>query len=230
MRECVPTTKAMKISSALKVHPVFGLALLVLLLVSCAPRYAMKAAMTPDEENQRQAIIDYAASLIGTSNLRPINRNFKNDCSGFVNGVYAVKRRKIAYANVRKDRSLSESLFLTMEGRGLAFMEGRPNIADAVFFRNTYQTPYNSVTHVGLVEKVGDDGTVSILHYASGRVGRISMNLRHPDTHKDQAGRIINDYVRKDPSGRGRKDYLAGSLFHAFGDVFTYTGGSRRDD
>jgi peptidoglycan DL-endopeptidase CwlO len=200
------------------------------LFTSCAPRYAVRAALAPGEENQRQAIVDYAASLVGTNNLRPINQNFKNDCSGFVNGVYAMKGRKIAYAKVRKDRSLSQSLFLTLEDKGLAFKEGRPNVADAVFFSNTYRTPYNSITHVGLVEKVGDDGTVSILHYASGKVARISMNLRHPDTHKDPGGRTINDYVRKDAGERSRKEYLAGALFHSFGDIFTYTEANRRDD
>jgi hypothetical protein len=135
-----------------------------------------------------------------------------------------MKGRRIRYTKVRKDRSLSESLSLTLEDRGLAFKDGRPNIADAVFFRNTYQTPYNSITHVGLVEKIGGDGTVSILHYASGKVARISMNLRHPDTYKDPSGRVINDYVRKDPGGKSRKEHLAGALFDSFGDVFQYTG------
>jgi hypothetical protein len=200
------------------------------LMGACTPRYAVRAALTTDEATQRQAIADYAASLAGTSNLRPVNQNFKNDCSGFVNGVYAMMGRKILYTKVRKDRSLSESLFLTLEDRGQTFTDGRPNVADAVFFSNTYQTPYNSITHVGLVEKVGDDGTVTILHYASGKVGRISMNLRHPDTHKNPDGRVINDYVRKDPGGGSRKQYLAGALFHSFGDLFAYTGGDRHDD
>jgi len=194
---------------------------------ACAPRYARRAELPPGEENQRQAIVDYAAGLLGVSDLRSLNKNFKNDCSGFVNGVYAMKGRTIAYAKVKKDRSLSESLCLTLEDKGLAFREGRPNVADAVFFSNTYQAPYNSITHVGLVEKIGDDGTVSILHYASGKVSRISMNLRHPDTHKDEDGKVLNDYVRKDPGGKGRKNYLSGARFHSYGDVFQFTGNQR---
>jgi peptidoglycan DL-endopeptidase CwlO len=199
----------------------------VCLIGACAPRYAMRQKLTPGEENRRQEIVDYAASLVGTSNLRPINQNFKNDCSGFVNGVYAIKGRKIAYTKVKKDRSLSESLFLTLESKGLTFKEGPPNVADAVFFSNTYQTPYNSITHVGLVEKISGDGTVSILHYASGKVARISMNLRHSGTYKDEDGKVLNDYVRKNADGKSRKQYLAGMLFHSFGDVFQYTGDQR---
>jgi hypothetical protein len=193
------------------------------LLASCAPRYAMKGEVTAQEQDGRQAIVDYAKTLLNTSDLRAVNRNFKNDCSGFVNGVYAMQGRKIAYTKVRRDRSLSESLYLTLEDKNLAFKDRMPAIADAVFFRNTYQTPYNSVTHVGLVEKVSGDGTVTILHYASGRVARISMNLRHPNERADGDGKVINDYVRKDNGGAPRKDYLAGMLFYSYGDVYRYT-------
>ncbi len=192
-------------------------------LVSCAPRYVMKSEVSGAEQDGRQAIVDYAKTLLNTSDLRAVNRNFKNDCSGFVNGVYAMQGRKIAYTKVRKDRSLSEALCLTLEDKNLVFKDRMPNVADAVFFRNTYQTPYNSVTHVGLVEKVGGDGTVTILHYASGRVARISMNLRHPGERSDGDGKVINDYVRKDNGGAPRRDYLAGMLFYSYGDVYRYT-------
>jgi hypothetical protein len=197
--------------------------LALLLFVSCAPRYVMKSEVSGAEQDGRQAIVEYAKSLIGTSDLRAISKNFKNDCSGFINGVYAMQGRKIAYIKVRKDRSLSESLYLTLEDRNCAFTDRLPNIADAVFFRNTYQTPYNSVTHVGLVEKVGADGTVTILHYASGKVSRISMNLRHPGDRVNDEGGVINDYVRKDNGGTPRKDYLAGRLFCSYGDIYRYT-------
>ncbi len=192
-------------------------------LVSCAPRYALKSEQTPAEQDGRQAIVEYARSLLGTSDLRAINKNFKNDCSGFVNGVYAVQGRKIAYTKVRKDHSLSESLYLTLEDRNCTYRERIPNSADAVFFRDTYETAYRGITHVGLVEKVGGDGTVTILHYASGKVARISMNLKHPGERTDGEGKVINDYVRKDSGGMARRDYLAGMLFYSYGDLYRYT-------
>lgn len=198
-------------------------AALALLGASCAPRYAVRADVPAAELEERRAIMAYAASLAGAGDLRAAGPDFKNDCSGYVNGVYAVNGRRIAYAKVRRDRPLSESLFLTLEGRNLASADRPPQVADAVFFRNTYDLPYDAVTHVGLVEAVGDDGVVTILHYASGRVGRIRMDLRHPDTYKDGEGRVRNDYVRKSRDGAPRKDYLAGRLFRAYGDVYKYT-------
>ena len=194
-----------------------------LLMTACAPRYAIKGEVSGAEQDGRQAIVDYAKTLLNVSDLRGIDRNFKNDCSGFVNGVYAVKGRKIAYTKVRKDRSLSESLYLTLEDKNLVFKDRMPGIADAVFFRNTYETAFSGITHVGLVEKVGGDGTVTILHYASGRVARIVMNLRHPGERSDGEGNVINDYVRKDGGGMPRRDYLAGNLFHSYGDLYAYT-------
>ncbi|MCU0606977.1 MAG: hypothetical protein MUF78_06080 [Candidatus Edwardsbacteria bacterium] len=197
--------------------------LAALLPAACAPRYAVRAGLPAAEQEGRREIMAYAATLVGTGDLRAVDRSFRNDCSGYVNGVFAISGRPIAYAKVRRDRPLSESLYRSLEHRGLVSAAGPPAPADAVFFRNTYDTPYDCITHVGLVEAVGDDGTVTILHYASGRVGRIRMNLRRPDVHRDAGGRVLNDYVRKSRDGSPRKDYLAGRLFQAFGDLYRYT-------
>lgn len=193
------------------------------LLGACAPRYAVRAGLPAAEQEARRAVMAYAATLVGTGDLRAVDRGFRNDCSGFVNGVFAANGRPIAYAKVRRDRPLSESLYRSLEHRGLVAAAGPPAPADAVFFRNTYDTPYDCITHVGLVEDVANDGTVTILHYASGRVGRIRMNLRRPDVHRDDGGRVLNDYVRKSRDGSPRKDYLAGRLFYGYGDVYRYT-------
>ncbi len=198
--------------------------LLPLLLASCAPRPDLRTDIGEGEAAERRAIMAYAATLVGRADLRPLGGTYKNDCSGFVNGVYAASGRRIAHAKLRRDRSLAESLYLTLEDRGLAQRERPPNLADAVFFRNTYDTPYNGVTHVGLVERVDGDGTVTVIHYGSGRVGRIVMNLRHPDLRVDGRGKVINDYVRRGGGGRPRKDFLAGRLFHSYGDLYRHTG------
>jgi len=91
-----------------------------------------------------------------------------------------------------------------------------------VFFKNTLENSYDKITHVGLVELVQDDGTVVILHYGSGRVGRIKMNLWHPYDYKNDRGEIINDYLRRS-GGRQNREDLAGALYFMFGDAFRYT-------
>lgn len=191
-------------------------------VVSCSPAYVQRKGLAGDEQKARQDLVNYARSLIGVRRLTTIDGRFKNDCSGFVNGVYAVMGRKIKYSYVRKGRSLSESLYLTLNNRHLVFREMPPRPADVVFFKNTLENSYDKITHVGLVEEVQADGTVVILHYGSGRVGRLKMNLRHPYDHKDDRGEIINDYLRKRGSRQSRED-LAGALYFMFGDVFRYT-------
>jgi len=192
------------------------------LAVSCSPAYVQRKEPAGDEMQARLALINYAKSLIGVKRLSEIDGRFKNDCSGYVNGVYAVMGRKIKYNFVRQGRPLSESLFLTLRDKNLSYVDMPPRPADAVFFKNTLENSYDKITHVGLVEEVQEDGTVVILHYGSGRVGRIKMNLRHPYDYKNDRGEIINDYLRKG-GGRQSRDDLSGALYFMFGDAFRYT-------
>lgn len=192
------------------------------LAVSCSPAYVQRKEPAGDEMQARLALVNYAKSLLGVKRLTEMDGRFKNDCSGFVNGVYAVMGRKIKSNFVRQGRSLSESLYLTLNDRNLSYGDMPPQPADAVFFKNTLENSYDKITHVGLVEEVQKDGTVVILHYGSGRVGRIKMNLRHPYDYKNDKGEIINDYLRKGGERQNRDD-LAGALYFMFGDAVRYT-------
>jgi hypothetical protein len=196
------------------------------LLVSCSAHYAARRQLSDDELRARQAIVEQASALWGTSDLRPLGPGFKNDCSGFIQGLFGMSGYKIQYRHVRRNRSLSESLYLTLRDKGLTFNEGYPNIGDLAFFWNTVPSDRNAegITHVALVEKVDEDGTVHLLHYVSGRVSRLRMNLRHPRERADHSGRIINDYLRRSESGWPRRDFLAGNLFAAYGDLYRLVG------
>jgi len=192
------------------------------LAVSCSPAYVERKEPVGDEARARQALVDYAKSQLGVKRLSEMDGRFKNDCSGYVNGVYALMGRKIKYKYVRQGRPLSESLYLTLNDKNLAYSDMPPRPADAVFFKNTLENSYDKITHVGLVEEVQDDGTIIVLHYGSGRVSRLKMNLRHPYDHKNDRGEIINDYLRKGGERQSRED-LAGALYFKYGDLFRYT-------
>ncbi|MDO9068204.1 MAG: NlpC/P60 family protein, partial [Deltaproteobacteria bacterium] len=192
------------------------------LAVSCSPAYVQRKEPAGEEMQARLALVNYAKSLIGVKRLSEMDGRFKNDCSGFVNGVYAVMGRKIKYNFVRQGRPLSESLYLILRDKNLSYGDREPRPADAVFFKNTLENSYDKITHVGLVELVQEDGTMVILHYGSGRVGRIKMNLRHPYDYKNDRGEIINDDLRRN-GGRQSRDDLAGALYFMFGDVFRFT-------
>lgn len=196
-----------------------------LLLASCAAPYVARHEVSEDELAARKAIVETARELLGSRDLKPLGHGFKNDCSGFIHGVYNLAGRKIEYRHLHSGRSLSESLYRTLLDRSLTFTEWPPNPGDVVFFWNTVASSgtREGVTHVALVEEVGTDGTVTLIHYSSGNVNRMRMNLKHPRERTDPSGRVINDYVRRSESGSPRRDYLAGNLFAAYGDLFRHT-------
>lgn len=196
-----------------------------LLLASCAAPYVSRREVFDDELAARHEIIQRAKELLGARDLKILGHGFRNDCSGFVHGVYARAGRKIEYRHIRKRLSLSESLYLTLRDRNLTYNEGRPSPGDVAFFWNTVASSgtREGITHVALVEEVGPDGTVTLIHYSSGSVNRLRMNLKHPRERTDPSGRVINDYLRRSESGSPRRDFLAGNLFAAYGDLFRHT-------
>jgi hypothetical protein len=184
--------------------------------------------MPREEMQRRQEIVECAKGLVGTKNLVALNKCFKNDCSGLVIGVYRLMGYKIDIRSHRKNRSLSEMLFLSLQDKGMAYQEYEPNIGDAVFFKNTTEVVYDRITHMGLVEEVFPDGTIVIIHYSSGMVNRIRMNLKDPYREKDRRGKVINDYLKRDDAGAGKRNILAGALFHSYGDIYNYCRRNKR--
>ncbi len=211
----------MKAGSTTKVWILFG----SLLLASCAAPYRSRREVPENELAARREIVDMARELLGTKDLKPLGQGFKNDCSGFVHGVYQMSGRRIEYRHLGKGRSLSESLYRTLLDRNLTFSEWPPNPGDAAFFSSTVASSgtREGITHVALVEAVESDGTVTLIHYSSGSVNRMRMNLKHPRERTDGSGRVINDYLRRSESGSPRRDYLAGNLFAAYGDLFRHS-------
>jgi hypothetical protein len=197
--------------------------LTVMLAISCAGPYVRKGEPERDEMHRRQEIVEAARGLIGTRDLVPMNRHFRNDCSGLVIGLYRMLGYRLEISPGHGKRSLSEQLFLTLQDRGRTYQEYQPLPGDVVFFKNTTQTTYDRITHIGLVEEFSSDGTVNIIHYGSGSVNRIRMNLKHPYREKDGRGKIINSYLRRDDTGAGKRNILAGALFQAYGDLYGYS-------
>ena len=191
-------------------------------MMSCAAPYFRSGEVTREDMYKRQEIVECAKGLVGTRDLAGLNKCFKNDCSGFVIGVYRLMGYRVDIRSHRKNRSLSEMLFLSLQDKGLAYQEYEPNIGDAVFFKNTTDVVYDRITHMGLVEEIEPDGTVIILHYSAGEVKRLRMNLNSPYREKNRGGKVINNYLKRDDAGAGKRNILAGALFQAYGDIYNY--------
>ncbi len=192
------------------------------IMMSCGAPYFRSGEVTREDMYKRQEIVECAKGLVGTKDLTALNKCFKNDCSGFVIGVYRLMGYRLPLKSRRSKRTTSELLYLSLEDKGMAYRDYEPIAGDAVFFKNTTDVIYDRITHMGLVEEVYPDGTVSIIHYSSGTVNRIRMNLKDPYRGKNRNGEVINNYLKRDDAGAGKRNILAGALFQSYGDIYNY--------
>jgi hypothetical protein len=169
----------------------------------------------------REEIVQQGMSLVGSTDLSSQSDLFRNDCSGLVVGLY----RSLGY-DVKLDfyesRYVAENLFINLRAQGKVFSGARPRKADLAFFRNTVENSGNRVTHVGLVAGVDREETVTIIHYSSKGVSLLRMNLINPSVHRDEQGNILNDFLRKKPSGSHAVPLFSGELFFMYGDLYRY--------
>lgn len=182
-------------------------------------------AMANGAEKQA-ALVRTAVSLVGLSHIEVDGRQYRADCSGLVQGVYASQRVDVYDGLGDLDGGNGVGRIYTH-----VFQHGRihygPSVhpGDLVFFHNTWDfnqdgLPNDPLTHVGVVERVERDGTVVFVSWVSSGVERYRMNLRQPDIHKTDKGRVLNDYMRRKWAGDPETTrYLTGQLFAAFGTV-----------
>lgn len=188
--------------------------LLLLVFVSgCVTAHA--ARRKADRDLQR--VLDQALMLLGETRVRVGDTPYRSDCSGFVSAVYDSANVALVDEGAG-GRSGTEQIFRSLKARGRVHSNKRPNPGDLAFFHNTVDRNGNGVrddrfTHVAMVEKVNADGTIHLVHFASGKVKRDVMNLFQPNQARDpETGRPTNGYMR-----RGGGKVLTGQLFFKFG-------------
>lgn len=156
------------------------------------------------------------------------------DCSGFVRAVFRsvgldvfapgapdVKRRHDNGVGLLLWFNESNGAFWPREGPPEGYAVA-PAPGDVVYFHDTYDRNRNRryddrFTHVGLVESVDADGTVTFLHAAGHVVRRERMNLRRPDVARE-GGVVVNHAVRYHTRWERPGDRrLASQLFAGYG-------------
>lgn len=175
--------------------------------------------LSPDSRDQ---VVGWAKELVGKRQVRIAGQSYREDCTGLVIGVMDQLGVDVL-RDVQPGDNAVTAIYRYAARTGRVFDGGRPLPGDLVFFRQTYDQnrdghSNDGLTHIGLVEKVSADGTVTVIHRVSRGVVRYRMNLANPDVRRDpKTGRILNDYLRH--AGPGRRELLTGQLFAAFATI-----------
>ena len=175
----------------------------------------------------RVAVVESARKLVGSKQVYVSGKTYRSDCSGLVGGVFSAHGVELKHSpNPTPRQSAAQSMYLGASEHYRVYRKGRPRPGDIVFFENTYDANRDgrvndAVTHVGLVEEVAEDGTVTILHFASGRVKRGRMNLAKPGTHRSPtSGAVWNDFLRRKRADDPKAvRYMTGELFVGYAAV-----------
>jgi len=172
------------------------------------PRVARRRDRQHDDE--ANALVDAARYYLNHD-----TRGFRDDCSGFIEAVYARAGTPV--------HGSTAALWEQARARGATHRDRLPRPGDLAFFDNTYDRNGNGrrddpLTHVAIVLEVDDDGTILLAHGGTSR-GRttLHMNLRDPNVQTSDRGDVMNDYLRRrDLDAPASTPRLAGQLWRGF--------------
>jgi hypothetical protein len=176
----------------------------------------------------RAALAVQASRLVGRSHYLVAGKNFPKDCAGFT-------LASLASAGLDLEALLPEGtpgeggvplLHRMAAERGMLHRRKLPHVGDLVFFDDTWDRNRNGraddpLTHVGIVEKVAEDGTITFIHRVKRGELRYRMNLFRPDERRDpKTGQVLNHHLRVGGEPGPNAQRLTGQLFHDFATVF----------
>jgi len=205
------------------------LALLLAGLAGCAgPALTIREAL--DRSDLQARLAARGASLLGQGRDRfqVAGETFNGDCSGFVEAAYeleGIRLRRILQAAAPREASAVAAAWIAAGKQGTRWRGAEwPSPGDLVFFDDTWDRNGNGrrddpLTHVGLVEWVDVDGTVTFLHRGGQGVTRGQLNLRRPSVARDEDGRSLNAPLRVRTGKDDDAPALAGQLFVGYGRI-----------
>jgi len=204
------------------------LALLTLLAGCAAPARSVREVL--DETDLQARLAARAASMRGQGLHRfEVGRQtFLPDCSGFVEAVYAaegVELRRVLQLAAPREASAVAAAWEAARRFGTRWRGGDwPAPSDLVFFDDTWDRDGDGrrddpLTHLGIVEWVDVDGTVTFLHRGGKGVVRGHVNLAWPALATAPDGRPLNSFLRVKAGPDDRAPLLAGQLFAGFGRI-----------
>ncbi len=185
-------------------------------------------------EKIHDVVFDQAFGLLGMkpdSTVYIKGKKFTLDCIGTVAAIFYGAGIDIM-ADASKFYAPGDNgvamFYKSLKNKNGVYKTKYPKPGDVIFWDNTWDRNSNGrfgddpLTHVGLVTKVEDDGTIHYIHdnYIYGIVVE-QMNLYRPKEVRDENGKVINSalYMNSSESKNMTHPWLSGDLFREFGGV-----------
>jgi hypothetical protein len=195
------------------------------------------AVLFADMETFYANVVNAASQSVGMQSIPSLNgKRFTQDCIGYVRYIYYRAGLDITRAYSIGERGV-DSLYYGLMEYGFVYTNIIANPGDLVFFNNTYDANRNGLwddplTHVGIIESIGEYNTMTYIHYASGAVKRDMINLQYPTTHAFRRGdgslMVINSHLRRNQGeGLPRRAYIASTFYQAFARINVRANNSR---
>ena len=195
----------------------FLLSLLIAILLN-VEAFAQKKVwdeLSPLE--QRNRFVQTALSIQAKPRLMS-----RKDCSGYIESILTqLNFKPFEFASSHPQAEYGVRLIYNfMERVGRVFTNRQqPQIGDFIFFSMTYDKNRNrkyddELTHMGIIQTIDNDQTISFLHLIRGKVIASKVNLTKPnDTN-------VNDYIRRELHGHNQSaPKLTSELFSGFGSL-----------
>jgi hypothetical protein len=184
---------------------------------------ARRVSDAPAVRADRERVATAAANAVGKRSVTVGERTFRADCSGTARGIYAAAGLPIDdTALAATGENDTARLHRLVRAHG-SLRHADPRAGDLVFFDDTYDRNGDGrrndpLSHVGVVERVLEDGTVVFVHRVGAGILRYRMNLAHPRARRAE-GRVLNHYLRR---GAGaERPRTTAELFAGFGTLLT---------
>ena len=166
-------------------------------------------------------LLNYSPKLIGLKEFPTINGyKYNGDCSGFIAFLFHAAGLNLLKLYGQGDSGVS-AIWDGLKQHNLILDHENLQEGDIIFFDNTYDKNRNlrwddDFSHIGVVEFIDENQTITYLHYGSKGVARAKMNLAHPKTYSvTQSGKNVryNDLLRNSRKKGINPKYLSGSLY-----------------
>lgn len=176
----------------------------------------------------RLAIVESAARLVGARTITSQGKRIAYDCAGVTRAIFLEHGIDLYRGDFNNSKENGVRLIHNhVRQHGILHRGTNVNPGDLVFFDNTWDFNGDGklndpLTHVGVVERVEQDGTVIFISRVANAVERYRMNLDRPHVHKTAQGRGLNDYIRrKHPADPDHTARLTGELFSFYGNLLS---------